>query len=280
MRGACGAWSERQRSHGLYYYIYSPTVRDAPLLSNGSTPLLLWLHGGTWTTQSNLSAAELSEAPWAELLERHACFLLRPLARRRHSWVSPHLGPKAGSHRLRARAPPSLALASGMLDRVLSLRPRVDRSRVVLAGASMGGYGAWQLAQRRPGLFEAIVPISGGGDPSAAGALNGTRVWAVAGRKDAVVLPNASRQMFAALLAVRGIAPGSPRVRRRRRDAGSDDEAVEVSVHPLPGELWREVRYTEYVHAGHDVWMRAIRDARLTRWALGSRHERGCTPGN
>ena len=37
----------------------------------------------------------------------------------------------------------------------------VDPARVYLMGASMGGYGAWQMAMSRPELFAAVVP---GGD--------------------------------------------------------------------------------------------------------------------
>jgi len=39
----------------------------------------------------------------------------------------------------------------------------VDKSRVYVVGASMGGYATWQLAMSRPELFAAIIPICGGG---------------------------------------------------------------------------------------------------------------------
>lgn len=37
----------------------------------------------------------------------------------------------------------------------------VDRTRVYLTGNSMGGGGTWELAQRHPELFAAILPVSG-----------------------------------------------------------------------------------------------------------------------
>ncbi len=40
----------------------------------------------------------------------------------------------------------------------------VDRERIYLTGASMGGYGTWNVATRHPELFAAIAPIFGGGD--------------------------------------------------------------------------------------------------------------------
>ncbi len=40
----------------------------------------------------------------------------------------------------------------------------VDDDRVYLMGASMGGFGTWNVATRHPELFAAIAPIYGGGD--------------------------------------------------------------------------------------------------------------------
>ena len=37
-----------------------------------------------------------------------------------------------------------------------------DKERIYLMGASMGGYGTWQLAMSMPEYFAAIVPICGG----------------------------------------------------------------------------------------------------------------------
>ena len=42
-------------------------------------------------------------------------------------------------------------------------RYRVDTSRVVLSGWSMGGYGAWSLGIAEPTRWSAIVPLSGVG---------------------------------------------------------------------------------------------------------------------
>jgi len=40
----------------------------------------------------------------------------------------------------------------------------VDGDRVYLTGASMGGFGTWNVATRHPELFAAMAPIYGGGD--------------------------------------------------------------------------------------------------------------------
>jgi predicted peptidase len=232
-------------------------------------PLVVWLHGGVWNTRDNLSRTELDKSPFIDRQDQGDSYVLVPLARRRHSWVSPRVGPKTGSHPLRGW-PPSLKLASRVIDHVLAEEQhRIDRARVVVSGGSMGGYGAWELAQRLPGRVEAVVPISGGGDPSRAGNLNDTRVWAFHGACDTVVHPNTSREMFAALLAARGVSPASGRVQRKLLSKGTDDEALEAVLRPLPLESWKEVRYTEFTRGGHDAPARAMRDPRLYRWMLG-----------
>ena len=39
----------------------------------------------------------------------------------------------------------------------------VDKSKIYVTGLSMGGYGTWDIIQRRPDFFAAAMPICGGG---------------------------------------------------------------------------------------------------------------------
>ena len=68
----------------------------------------------------------------------------------------------------------------------------VDRNRVYLMGASMGGYSTWQLGMTRPELFAALVPICGGGMYWNSGRLINTAVWAFHGDSDPTVFPEES----------------------------------------------------------------------------------------
>ena len=70
-----------------------------------------------------------------------------------------------------------------------------DRERVYLMGASMGGYGTWQMAMSLPELFAAIVPICGGGMYWNTPRLKDVPVWAFHGDSDPVVLPRESERM-------------------------------------------------------------------------------------
>lgn len=75
----------------------------------------------------------------------------------------------------------------------------IDKERVYVMGASMGGYTTWQLAMSRPEWFAAIVPICGGGMYWNAARLLHMGVWAFHGSEDKTVYPEESRKMVEAL---------------------------------------------------------------------------------
>ena len=70
---------------------------------------------------------------------------------------------------------------SALMDVVNSYA--IDRSRIYLTGLSLGGFGAWHLAEAYPHLFAAIIPICGGtrpmiGFPERIKVLKDTPIWA------------------------------------------------------------------------------------------------------
>lgn len=77
--------------------------------------------------------------------------------------------------------------------------PRVDKDRVYLMGASMGGYTTWQLAMSLPELFAGAVPICGGGMRWNAKRLVNIPIWAVHGKEDPAVLVEESIRMVDAV---------------------------------------------------------------------------------
>ena len=109
----------------------------------------------------------------------------------------------------------------------------VDRDRVYLTGISMGGFGTWMLAARRPECFAAAVPICGGGDPDWAERLKEIPIRAFHGANDDVVPVEFSVRMVDAV-----------------RAAGGD---VELTIYP---------------DAGHDSWTRTYESPEVFRWLL------------
>lgn len=92
-----------------------------------------------------------------------------------------------------------------LLDEV-EPRYRIHARHVVVAGYSIGGLGAWSLACHAPDRIAAAVILAGGGEPKDAGRAQGVAIWALHGADDAVVPPNASQEIVAALQAAGGDA--------------------------------------------------------------------------
>lgn len=84
--------------------------------------------------------------------------------------------------------------------------PYADSSRMYVMGASMGGYGSWQLGMSMPEYFAAMVPICGGGMFWNTGRLVNVPVWAFHGGKDPVIPVAESQKMVDAVNAAGGSA--------------------------------------------------------------------------
>jgi len=115
---------------------------------------------------------------------------------------------------------------------------RVDKDRVYLTGASMGGSATWAFAIAHPEKFAAIVPVCGSGDPSEAHKLAGLAIWVFHGAKDPVVHVERAQEMVNAVKAAGG-----------------------------------NVKFTVYPDAAHDAWTQTYNDPELYRWLL--RQKRG-----
>jgi predicted peptidase len=130
-----------------------------------------------------------------------------------------------------------------------------DAQRTYLTGMSMGGFGAWHLAEKYPGRFAALVVICGGIRPpahardaspdlakvtppdvpesysAAAARVGKTPVWIFHGATDAIVPVTESQRM---------------------------NEAMK--------KIGAEVHYTEYPGIGHASWDKAYDEPKLFPW--------------
>ena len=96
-----------------------------------------------------------------------------------------------------------MRMAIEILEKTLGEEP-VDRNRIYLTGLSMGGFGTWDLATRKPELFAAVAPICGGADNSKVAVLRDVPLWAVHGDADNAVPVVRSRSAVDALKAAGG----------------------------------------------------------------------------
>ena len=71
----------------------------------------------------------------------------------------------------------------------------IDKDRVYITGASMGGYTTWQMCLSHPEWFAAAVPVCGGGMYWAAAGLKNLPIWATHGALDTTVLPEETVHM-------------------------------------------------------------------------------------
>lgn len=185
-----------------------PARLMSPPTSERQQPLLVFLHGAGERGHENLR--QLQNLP--EQLASHAwrarfpCYVLAPQCPRGSYW-SAHMNE-----------------LESLIDRVAG-EHQIDRSRIYLTGLSMGGFGSWELAARRPDLFAAVVPICGGGDPESASNLIDLPIWAVHGDADKSVPVENTRKMI-------------------------------VAIESLGGTP----RYTELPGVGHNSWTQSYRD--------------------
>lgn len=208
-------------------------MRPEPAAQGGQEkfPLVLFLHGAGERGGDN--EKQLAYLPtWLaepEARRRHPCFVLAPQCRAGGFWSPITWWDRSGGPQ-RPEPTTDLAAAVAALDAVTRTEA-VDPGRVYLAGLSMGGYGAWDLAARMPERFAAMVPVCGGGDEATAPRLTALPIWCFHGAADDVVPVERSRSMVAAVRA----AGGRP-------------------------------RYTELEGVGHDSWTPAFRDPATLEW--------------
>jgi pimeloyl-ACP methyl ester carboxylesterase len=109
---------------------------------------------------------------------------------------------------------------------------KVDENAVYLTGLSIGGTGTWETAQKFPGLFAAIAPVCGSGDPAQAWKMRHTNVWIFHGEKDPSVPVKNSVIMYDSL------------------------------------KQFGRVKLTVYPGVGHDSWTETYNKDELYKWFL------------
>jgi predicted peptidase len=212
------------------YEVYVP----ADYATKSNWPAILFLHGAGERGDDGLFQTQVGLAPAIrQNASRYPAIVVMPQVPRDSQWVG---------------APGDMAVAA--LQQTMR-EFRVDPSRVYVTGLSMGGHGTWYVAYRHPELFAAIVPICGwvrdfpqfrgsvpvvAGDsasimPSLVQRLGKVPIWIFHGEIDPAVNVSGSREPAAALKAASA-----------------------------------NVRYTEFLGMGHNVWDAVYGSDEFTRW--------------
>ncbi len=214
----------------LNYRIHVPQSLPA----GRKVPLILFFHGAGERGDDNLAQLKhgVTELIRYSMTNGEAV-VIAPQCPAGMQWVNTNWS--APSHVMPSMPSTPMKLALLLLQDTLAKLP-VDPARVYVTGISMGGYGTWDILQRKPDLFAAAIPICGGGDASLAPKIKQVPTWVFHGDKDAAVPVSRSRDMVKALQACGG-----------------------------------KVQYREYPNAGHNVWTRTYADRAVLDWLFAQR---------
>ena len=177
--------------------------RPAGYNSGAKFPLVLFLHGAGERGSNNTSQvnSHIDGLVNATQSATYASYLLAPQVAAGNQFVDKPFN--TGSYATPVAQSTSMALTLQALDLILQ-DPSVDKNRIYVTGLSMGGYGTFDILVRRPNLFAAAAPMSGGGSTSQAGLIDHVPLWAFHGSADGTVPVSGSRDMVAALDAAGG----------------------------------------------------------------------------
>ncbi len=216
----------------LNYRIYVPQN----LKPDEKVPLILFLHGAGERGNDNIRQLHHGAPALLAYIQKkdiHAIIIV-PQCPTGMQWVNVPWGGDAHTMPETPSAPLQAVIA--LLTQSLAELP-VDLSRVYVTGISMGGFGTWDLLQRKPELFAAGIPICGGGDTAQADKLKNTPIWIFHGDQDTSVKTQRSRDMA---------------------------EAIKKSGGLL-------IQYTEYPGVPHNSWTRTYANDEVLDWLFAQK---------
>jgi len=131
-------------------------------------------------------------------------------------------------------------LVLSLMDSITGSNVNFDTTRFYVTGLSMGGYGSWEVLQRRPDVFAAAVPICGGGDKLLGRSLVKIPIWMFHGTKDKAVPVKRTTDMFTSI----------------KNELGS---------YPLKAKM------TIYENKGHLIWNETYDNQEVIKWLISQR---------
>ncbi|MEP3481766.1 MAG: alpha/beta hydrolase-fold protein [Fuerstiella sp.] len=150
-------------------------------------PLVLFLHGAGERGDDNVSQLKYLPTSLASpaLQQRFPCYVLAPQCYKDSKWVEVDWSQQE-SHTAPDEPGVMMQMVLKALDKTVA-ENQIDTDRIYLTGLSMGGYGSWDLASRRPAAFAAVAPICGGADNSRVPLLKDVPLFVVHGDADNAV---------------------------------------------------------------------------------------------
>jgi len=209
----------------LNYRIHIP----AKISTKKPCPLVLFLHGSGERGNDNTRQLIYGTPPLLAYSQKNniPLIIVAPQCPEGESWANSHTMPK--------KTTVPMMLTIELIQKLITTLP-VDTNRIYVTGLSMGGFGTWDIIQRKPNMFAAAIPICGGGDTNMVSVIKNIPIWVFHGGSDGVVKTKHSQDMVAAL-----------------KNAGS------------------KVKYTEYEGIGHFSWKRTYSNDKVLEWFLSQK---------
>jgi polygalacturonase/predicted esterase len=217
---------ETEYGESLNYRLHSPIATR----NTEKYPLVLFLHGAGERGRDNTLQLKYGVDDILAFSKKnnHPIYMLAPQCPSSQQWVN--VPWNEDSHTMPENPSTPMRLTLELMDTLIKNLP-IDPNRLYVTGLSMGGFGTFDVIQRRPEQFAAALPICGGGDTKLANIIKGIPLWIAHGDMDPIVSVMRARDMVDTL----ELAGASP-------------------------------RYTEYHDAGHSTWGPTYRNDVILNW--------------
>ena len=187
------------KDHDFNYRLMKPQKTEA----GRKYPLVIFLHGSGERGADNANQLKYFPTWICEPAnrEKYPAYIVAPQCPNERLWGTMHWG--SGKANYNDKPGDEMTATIAVLEKLIK-DEAVDPGRVYITGLSMGGFGTWEFASRRPELFAAAAPVCGGGDKDDVKGLVSLPLWAWHGDADQAVNVNRSREMIAAIVAAGG----------------------------------------------------------------------------
>ncbi len=227
----------KDRQHILPFSL----IQSFDTTSLEKTTLIIFLHGAGERGMDNSSHLKVGLPNLIKTLKKQGLknyVVFAPQCPTNERWVD--VDWTATSHIMKPEAHWPMTSALNVIDSLVGAIKNLDDKRIYVTGLSMGGYGTWEMLQRRPEFFAAAIPICGGGDKLQASNLTKIPIWAFHGTKDKAVPVIRTTDMYQAI-------------------------RTATKLNPL------RIKMTLYENKGHLIWNETYDNSEVIQWLLTQR---------
>jgi predicted peptidase len=227
----------KDRQHLLPFSL----IKSFDSKSLDKTTLIIFLHGAGERGMDNKSHLMVGLPSLIQNLKKQGLknyVVFAPQCPTNERWVDTDW--TATSHIMKPEPHWPMTSALNVIDSLVGAIQNLDINRIYVTGLSMGGYGTWEMIQRRPDYFAAAIPICGGGDKLQASKLTNIPIWAFHGTKDKAVPVVRTTDMYQSIKAA-------------------------TKLNPL------RIKMTLYENKGHLIWNETYDNSEVVQWLLTQR---------